>query len=88
VEDVERGLALHPGLHGEPGEVVDDAADIVPGELDEDRAVLRLVHEDRPTRLDSEPVAERLWDHDLTLGPDLGENRPTVHGRHDTPESV
>jgi hypothetical protein len=34
MEDVERGLVLHPGLHGELGEVVDDAADIVPPELE------------------------------------------------------
>jgi hypothetical protein len=82
VEDVERGLVFHPGLHGELGEVVDDAADIVPCELDRDRAVLGLVNEDRCAGLHPEPITERLRNHDLTLRPDLGENRPTGLERH------
>ena len=71
MQDVDGGLALHPGLDGEPGEVVRCFADIVPGELHGDGAVLDLTEEHDSAGLHAGPVAHGLGDDDLTLGADL-----------------
>ena len=71
MEDVDGGLALHPGLDGEPGEVVRCFADIVPGELHGDGAVLDLTEEHESAGLHAGAVAHGLGDDDLALGADL-----------------
>ena len=69
MEDVDGGLALHPGLDGEPGEVVRCFADIVPGELHGDGAVLDLTEEHESAGLHAGAVAHALGMTIWPLGP-------------------
>jgi hypothetical protein len=71
MEDVERGLALHPWKDGELREVVRRLVDAVPPKLQRDGPVLVLAQEDRPAWVHPGAIAHRLGDDDLAFGTDF-----------------
>lgn len=75
MEDVERGLVLHPRKHRVPIKGLERVHDRVVGVVDDDLPAILLAQEDRSAGLHPGSIAHRLRDHDLALRSDLG--RPT-----------